>query len=31
MVPWMTIRLKEVSTGTMDDNQADRGQYCYHG
>ena len=42
MVPWITIRLIEVSTSTMyanllievstvtmDDNQADRGQHWY--
>ena len=29
MLSWMTIRLIEVSTYTMEDNQADRGQYCY--
>ena len=26
MVTWMTIRLSDVSTVTMDDNQADRGR-----
>ena len=31
MVACLTIRLIEVSNGTMDENQADRGQYYYHG